>query len=200
MNDECHPSLHSLECFFEEDADNAIPYNIRLTEGKELSVFFPSVTTNALFIPLHLGEHFVHGEASLRQACDWYCFVKAHHSDIDWTLVEMKSKEAGFFEFLCCLNTILIKYIGADATWLPQWKCDMRLVERVFTEILYPSSLPANLSLWDKTCKFFASNWKFKLVYCHENILMASLRQARAYRRVKWNKDGVSIWEKNKQQ
>ena len=118
---------------------------------------------------------------------------------IEPTLVEIKSKEVGFFEFLGCLNTILIKYIGADATWLPQWKCDMRLVERVFTEILYPSSLPANLSLWDKTCKFFASNWKFKLVYCHENILMASLRQARAYRRVKWNKDGMSIWEKNKQ-
>lgn len=199
VNDECHPSLHTLEFFFEEDADNAIPYNIRLTEGKDVSVFFPSVTTNALFIPLHLGEHFVHGEASLRQVCDWYCFVKAHHSDIDWTLVEKKSKEAGFFEFLGCLNTILIKYIGADATWLPQWKCDMRLVERVFTEILYPSGLPANMSLWDKTCKFFASNWKFKLVYSHENILMASLRQARAYRRVKWNKDGVSIWEKNKQ-
>lgn len=199
VNDECHPSLHSLECFFEEDANNAIPYNIRLTEGKNVSVFFPSVTTNALFLPLHLGEHFVHGEASLRQVCDWYCFVKAHHSDIDWTLVEIKSKEVGFFEFLGCLNTILIKYIGADATWLPQWKCDIRLVERVFTEILYPSSLPANLSLWDKTCKFFASNWKFKLVYCHENILMASLRQARAYRRVKWNKDGMSIWEKNKQ-
>lgn len=199
VNDECHPSLHSLECFFEEDANNAIPYTIRLTEGKNVSVFFPSITTNALFIPLHLGEHFVHGEASLRQVCDWYCFVKAHHSDIDWTLVEKKSKEAGFFEFLGCLNTILIKYIGADATWLPQWKCDMRLVERVFNEILYPSSLPANMSLWDKTCKFFASNWKFKLVYCHENILMASLRQARAYRRVKWNKDGMSIWEKNKQ-
>ncbi len=199
VNDECHPSLHTLEFFFEEDADNAIPYNIRLTEGKDVSVFFPSVTTNALFIPLHLGEHFVHGEASLRQVCDWYCFVKAHHSDIDWTLVEKKSKEAGFFEFLGCLNTILIKYIGADATWLPQWKCDMRLVERVFTEILYPSGLPANMSLWDKTCKFFASNWKFKLVYCHENILMASLRQARAYCRVKWNKNGMSIWEKNKQ-
>lgn len=72
----------------------------------------------------------------------------------------------------------------------------VQLIERVFTEILYPSSLPANMSLWDKTCKFFASNWKFKLVYSHENILMASLRQARAYRRVKWNKEGVSIWEK----
>ena len=182
---------------FEEDADNAILYNIRLTEGKELSVFFPSVTTNALFIPLHLGEHFVHGEASLRQVCDWYCFVKAHHSDIDWTLVEMKSKEAGFFEFLSCLNFILIKYFGVDTTWLPRWNCDMKFSEKVLYEILYSSSLPANMSLWDKTYKFFASNWKFKLVYCHENILMASLRQARAYRRVKWNKDGVSIWEKN---
>lgn len=196
VNDECHPSLHSLECFFEEDADNAIPYTIRLTEGKDVSVFFPSITTNALFIPLHLGEHFVHGEASLRQVCDWFCFVKAHHSDIDWTLVEMKSKEAGFFDFLCCLNAILLYFMGANTTWLPQWEYKKVLAEKVLKKILCSPQNTINMSLWKKIYRFFSANWKFNMVYKKENILMASFRQARTYRRVKWGKNGESIWEK----
>ena len=197
VNNECHPTLQSLEQFFEKDAKNAISYDLKLNQEEKVTMFTPSVTTNALFIPLHLAEHFVHGEASLRQVCDWYCFVKAHHIDIDWDIIESKSKEAGFFDFLCYLNNIIHKYFGADATWLPQWKCDIKLSERVLSEILYPSTIPANMSLWDKTCKFFASKWKFDLVYSHENILMASFRQARAYRRVKWDKNGVSIWKKH---
>lgn len=197
VNNECHPTLQSLEQFFEKDAKNAISYDLKLNQEEKVTMFTPSVTTNALFIPLHLAEHFVHGEASLRQVCDWYCFVKAHHIDIDWDVIESKSKEAGFFDFLCYLNNIIHKYFGADATWLPQWKCDIKLSERVLSEILYPSTIPANMSLWDKTCKFFASKWKFDLVYSHENILMASFRQARAYRRVKWDKNGVSIWKKH---
>lgn len=197
MNDECHPSLRSLERFFEEDADNAIQYKIRLTEGREVSVFFPSIATNALFIPFHLGEHFVHGEASFRQVCDWYCFVKAYHSDIDWTLIEKKSKETGFFDFLCCLNAILLYFMGADTTWLPRWEYKKVLAEKVLKEILHSPQNIINMSLWKKICRFFSANWKFNMVYKKENILMASFRQARAYRRVKWKKHGISIWKKN---
>lgn len=195
VNDECHPSLHSLEMFFEKDAKNAIQCSIKHEKEENLLAFIPSVNTNALFIPLHLAEHFVHGEASLRQICDWYCFVRIYHSEIDWQIVEEKSKEAGFFKFLCILNAIVIDYLGADKAWFPQWNCDLVLKEKVFQEIISINQM-INISLWKKIKKFFAATWKFRMVYRHENILIASLRQAKAYHRVKWNQRGISIWNK----
>lgn len=171
VNDECHPSLHSLEMFFEKDAKNAVQCSIKHEKGENILAFIPSVNTNALFIPLHLAEHFVHGEASLRQICDWYCFVKSYHSEIDWQIVEEKSKEAGFFQFLCILNAILIDYFGAETAWFPQWNYDIVLKEKVFKEIL-STNQPINISLWGKIQRFFTATWKFKMVYSHENIFI----------------------------
>ena len=194
VNDECHPSLQTLEKFFENDSKNAISYSFHFVENGNITVYFPSIETNALFIPLHLAEHFVHGEASLRQICDWFCFVKANYKYINWNFVENKSKEAGYFEFLCCLNAIILYFMGADAAWLPRWKYEKNLAEKVLEEIILQPNTSLDLSLWKKVIKFFSARWKFKMVYKHENLLMASVRQAQAYNRVKWEKKGESIW------
>lgn len=199
VNEECHPCLHSLEKFFEKDSQNAISYLFSCIADTDVTVYLPSVETNALFIPLHLAEHFVHGEASLRQVCDWYCFVKANHRNINWDFVERRSKESGYFDFLCCLNAILLYFMGTDIAWLPQWGYKKELAEKVLKEILYSPQDAIKMSLWKKICRFFAAKWKFNMVYQKENILMASFRQARAYRRVKWEKCGVSIWKKKSQ-
>lgn len=192
INDISHPSLRKLEKFFEKDAEYAIPIEQLSDDTK--GFYVPSVLTNTLYLPYHIADHFFHGDASLRQLCDWAMFVKKYHNHISWNNTADWVMESGFFRFYCCLNGIVQDYLGIDATFFPNWPRDKKLEDRVLNEILTKHE-PVQISLVQKVIRFFASNWKFRLVY-NENIFLASLRQARAYALVKWNKGGKKIWEK----
>jgi len=197
INGTSHPSLCKLEDYFEKDVQNAISIDQLTKDAK--GFFVPSVSINALYLPYHIADHFFHGEASLRQLCDWAFFVKKYHNHISWYATEEWAKKSGFLKFYCCLNGIVQDYLGIDSSFFPNWPRDKKLEERVLNEILTKHE-PVQLSLWRKVIRYFASSWKFRLVY-NENILLASLRQARAYALVKWNTGGKNIWEgKTKQQ
>lgn len=188
INNNRYPSLSRLECIL-EDSVNAI-------YSEDNDCFFPSVSANSLYLPCHIADHFVRGEASIRQLVDWFTFVRKNYQNIDWNQVQRVVKDAGFYKFFCCLNGILVDYLSLDPSYLPNWPRYYKLENRIFNDILYPPKMK-DISLIDKVVRFFASSWKFRLVY-NENIFVSFFRQARAYALVKWNFGNKTVWEGEK--
>lgn len=187
VNDTVHPSLRGLNDFLVSEAEKGLTHTIG---GSQIVI--PSAMFNALFIPFHCAGHFVHGEASVRQLCDWACFVQKHSLEIDWNAVETKAKEAGFWQFFCCLNGIVQEHLGVDSSLLPEWPRDKELEARVLEEILAPRKVVK--SLVGKVYRFFASGWKYRMVH-NDSLLITSFRQAKAY--LRRQDDGAeSIWNK----
>lgn len=183
-----HPSLNGLNDFLIKEAGKGLKQSI-----ENSSIVLPTAMFNAMFIPFHCAGHFVRGEASLKQFCDWVCFVQKYSSEIDWSTVEVKAKEAGFWQFFCCLNGIVQDYLGVASPLLPEWPRDKELEARILKEILAPRKVVK--SLLGKVYRFFASGWKYKMVY-NDNMLIASIRRAKAYLRRK-DEGAESIWELN---
>lgn len=191
INNITHPSVKTLEKFFEADSQNAIPIENVSTEAS--GFYIPSVTTNVLYLPYHMAEHFVHGDASLRQLLDWAMFVKRYTKQICWEDVEERVKQAGFIKFYSCINGLCMDFLGMDASYFPKWKRNRCIESRVLNEILSHSG-PSDKDLYKKIIRFFKNYWKYRLVY-NENIIISAIRQARAYALVKWNV-GSTIWKK----
>lgn len=192
IGDIVHPCLDAVEQFLEEQASCAVPHAMQLPDGKSVEVFLPSPTANAVFLPLHTGVHFFHGEASLRQLCDWATYVQAHSAEIDWDKAEAIAKRAGYYPFFRCLNGICISYLGFPAELFPQWERSENLEAKVLAEILRPRLLEEP-SLPGKVVRFFRGHWKYRMLF-RESILLASFRQARAYLNTKGIVKGQSIW------
>lgn len=193
INYTSHPSLMELERYIEREAENSVP--VEMVADDSNGFYIPAVSINAIYLPYHIADHFFHGDASLRQLCDWAFFVKKYHTNINWTDAEQWAKRAGFFKFYCCLNGIVHDYLGLDDSFLPNWPRDKKIEKRVLNEILNSES-SIKLNLLQKVVRYFRNMWKFRLVYNNESILLASLRQAQAYALVKWNIGGKHIWDK----
>ena len=192
INARVHPNLLRLEKFLKSEASNCIPLVLKTRDGETVTIYSPSYNANALFLPFHCASHFVHGEASLRQICDWACFVRKHGNEIDWDIVWVESKAAGFEKFYCCLNGIVEKYLGVPEGVLPSWARYPELQEKVIHEV-FSQGHEKSLSLLGKIHRFYASSWKFRLVF-RESMLATFFRLAKSY--IRFNNDSSrSIWE-----
>lgn len=187
VNDTIQPSLTGLNVTLTEIADESIEHKVGSSVLK-----LPSPMFNALFLPFHCAGHFVHGEATVRQLCDWACFVQKYGENVAWETAKNLSEKYGFWKFYCCMNGILMDYLGVSAYCLPDWPRNRKLEEHVLNEILAPhkkySTVPG------KIYRYFASRWKYRMVY-KSNIFINSFRLAKSYLRLH-DKDAVSIWEK----
>lgn len=187
VKDAVHPVYRVLNVYLVSEAENGTLHKVGVSQ-----IVIPSPMFNALFIPVHIAGHFVHGEATVRQLCDWACLVKKHGSEIDRDFVGKLSKECGFWRFFCCLNGIVQDFLGISSSLFPKWPRDKELEARVLEEILAPRKVVKSLA--GKVYRFFASRWKYKMVY-NDNMLISSIRQAKAYLRRR-DEGAVSIWEK----
>lgn len=188
VNCKIHPSLKGLNDFLTAEAANGIEHKVG-----GFRLILPSPMFNALFLPFHCAGHFVHGDSSVRQLCDWAVFVTSCGADMDWASVKDKVEKFGFWKFYCCLNGIVKDYLGVPATCLPDdWPRDSVAERRVLEGIV--SSNMTCTSLAGKVFRFFSSRWKYKMVYS-ENMFITSFRLAKSYLRLK-DKDAESIWEK----
>ena len=188
-----HPALERLEAVLEREALQSAPISFPEDKGGTLDVLLPSSLFNALFVPFHCAGHFVHGEASLRQLCDWACFVRHQGKDVDWEFVRKEVEAAGFDKFYCCLNGIVEQYLGVSSNMLPPWPRYPELQERVFDEILNKGQAK-ELSVFGKVRRFLSSAWKYRLVY-RDNMAATFFRLAKSYILVN-NSSGRSIWER----
>lgn len=187
INEMEHPSLRKLEKFLKQELKS------HSVLDPDTKCYLPSDLFNALFLPLHLGFHFVYGGTILRQLCDWAMFVASDKRQIDWDKVKELAIEAGYFRFLCCINGILISVFGVPSRYLPDWPREEKLQPRVFEVIIGKNDLVLN-STKDKLKRYFNSRWKYNLVFSKDNYIAAFFRRMRSFFIWKWGIGGSNIW------
>ncbi len=145
------------------------------------NVYYPPINFNALFLLRHAAAHFAGSEIALRHVCDWAMFVKRYHKEIDWDWLERFAKEQNMQQFLHCLNSICIDYIGLPRNMFPDFERDERLEAKVMQDILRPA-FPERGDLrrcWWKNYvytlrRWWGNRWKHRMVY-REGLLMSFL-------------------------
>ena len=185
-----HKSLSNVERFLEN-------------ELKEHSIFddvsgcfLPSALFNAVYLPLHLGGHFVYGGANLRQILDYGLMVK--NSSLghgDWDKVKQLAEEGGFFNFICCLNGICIEHLGIGSEHFPDWKRDRNHEKKVLDDILTVQTT-VSASVFGKVKRFIENRWKYKLVYGKENHTKGFFARIRSWLIWKWSIGRNNVWDK----
>ncbi len=139
-------------------------------------VSVPSANFNAVYLLHHMSLHFTYDNVNLRQLCDWLTFLKAHHSEIDWKLVSGIWREAGMERFAGVVNDMLIRYLGMDASWVPEVEVDEKLSARFAHEVMEGGKKSGK---WlDNVLYYRRSAWKFRLTGkgCWVKLLLQSVR------------------------
>lgn len=192
INAKVHPDLVRLDVCLKSEAALATPLNMKTKSGETVTIYLPSLTANALFLPFHCASHFVHGEASLRQLCDWACFVRKYGREINWSFVWEEAVAAGFDKFYCCLNGIVNRYLSVSEDVLPSWPRYPSLEEKVLCEV-FSQGPEKKRTLIGKIHRFFASSWRYRLVF-HGSMFKTFFRLAKSYLRFN-DESARSIWE-----
>ena len=144
-----------------------IPYDRRIENS---NVYYPSPQFHALFIILHMLQHFLYENITLRHMLDWAYFVNAEKANIDWREFNAKCEEAGATRFVESLNHICVQHMGLclDGT---QLKTDSRYAERILRNTLEQSSQKVSgvNGLWRtrymKVQNIISQSWKFNEIY-----------------------------------
>lgn len=144
-----------------------IPYDKRVEDS---NVYYPSPQFHALFIILHMLQHFLHENITLRHMLDWTYFVNAEKENIDWREFNIKCEEAGATRFVEALNYICTQHMGLnmDGTLL---KSDSRYADQILKDTLEQSSRHVSgvSGLWKarymKLKNILEQRWKFNDVY-----------------------------------
>ncbi len=134
------------------------------------TVYYPSPQFHALFIILHMLQHFLHENITLRHMLDWTYFVNAEKENIDWREFNVKCEEAGATRFVEALNHICTQHMGLDlnSTLL---KADSRYADKILKDTLEQSS--RHVSGVKGLCRtrymivknIIEQRWKFNEVY-----------------------------------
>ncbi len=140
-------------------------------------VLIPPPEFNAIFIIRHMGQHFAGSSISIRHLLDWSTFMMRSNeaNDIDtdnWVHVVDFWEEMGMLEFVKCINSICVKYLGVmPDVFKGQLSSNESLVERVLYDVLQPEFNKKcekkniiNVIIF-KTRRFLANDWKRRLVY-----------------------------------
>lgn len=179
-----HPCLRALNAALVSEAEHAE----EIKTGS--NIWLPSPMFNALFLPYHCGNHFVRGEATVRQLCDWACFVLKYGRDVAWHKVRPLAEKSGYFPFYCCLNGIVQDHLGVPSSCLPQWPRDVNVEAHVLTEILGSRGSADNL--FQKVLRYFSSRWKYRMVF-NDSMIVSAFRLAGSYFRLH-DESSASIW------
>jgi len=144
-----------------------IPYDRRIENS---NVYYPSPQFHALFIILHMLQHFLYENITLRHMLDWAYFVNAEKANIDWREFNAKCEEAGATRFVEALNHICTQHMGLelDGTGL---KADSRYAAKILNDTLEQSSqhISSINNLWHqrlaKIQNIISQRWKFNQIY-----------------------------------
>ena len=88
------------------------PDGCRVLNIDGISVRIPSVDFDALFIFVHLLQHFYCGGLGIRQLCDWARVLHTHSGKIDLNLLEARLKKMGIVSEWQAFIAFLVHYIG----------------------------------------------------------------------------------------
>lgn len=88
------------------------PGGSRTLEINGTAVRITSIDFDALFIFVHLLQHFYCGGLGLRQLCDWARVLHTHRAQIDLNLLESRLKQMGIMSEWQAFATFLVHYLG----------------------------------------------------------------------------------------
>ena len=144
-----------------------IPNNQRIENS---NIYYPSPQFHSLFIILHMLQHFLYENITLRHMLDWAYFINAEKANIDWREFNAKCAEAGATRFVEALNHICTTHMGLnlDGTLL---KSDSRYAEKILQSTLEQSSQKVSgiQGLWRtrymKVQNIVSQRWRFNELY-----------------------------------
>ncbi len=97
-----------------DEAQEALfsPDGHRLQDGRADAIWIPSVDFDALFVFVHLLQHFYYGGLGLRQLCDWARVLHTGKGSIDTALLTSRLERMGIVSEWKAFTAFLVKYLG----------------------------------------------------------------------------------------
>lgn len=146
------------------------------------NIYYPSAQFHALFIILHMLQHFLYEDITLRHMLDWAYFVNAEKYNVDWREFNERCEEAGATRFVESLNHICIEHLGLNIDGTPL-RASHQYADKILHSTLEQSSLHASkvTGLWAqryaKVQNIIFERWKFNEIY-DVNFMHAMMQSA----------------------
>lgn len=146
----------------------AVIPNDKRIEGS--NVYYPSPQFHSLFLVMHMLQHFLYENITLRHMLDWTYFVNAEKYNVDWREFSLKCEEAGATRFIEAINHICVEYLGINLNGT-RLLADNRYAERILQNTLKKTSKHvsgvSNLlkQRYIKVKNIVTQRWKFNEVY-----------------------------------
>ena len=143
------------------------PYDKKI-EGT--NIYYISPQAHSLFVVLHMLQHFLYENITLRHLLDWRYLVEAERDNIDWQEFNQKCDEAGASCFVETINDICARYLGLNLDGT-QLKANNKYSQRVLDDIIQKPSIhiSSEQNLWKqrraKIKNMLAQRWKFNDIY-----------------------------------
>lgn len=134
------------------------------------NVYYPSPQFHSLFLVMHMLQHFLYENITLRHMLDWAYFVNTEKDNVDWCEFSMKCEEAGGTRFIEAINYICVEHLGLNINDT-KLIANNRYAERILQDTLKQSSNRvsgmSNLltQRYLKVKNIIAQQWKFNEVY-----------------------------------
>ncbi|MBQ0025510.1 MAG: nucleotidyltransferase family protein, partial [Bacteroidales bacterium] len=148
--------------------------NSRRVGLDDAHLFLPSATFNAVFLIWHLASHLTIERISLKQLCDWYCFLKVEGRNVDWEKVGLLLKKGRKKRLADTVNGLMIRYFGLDSSLIPAFgrrpEDEVRLMEFVFDDTPLKTKGP------EAVLKYLRRSWNFRVA--HESGWLGPLLEA----------------------
>ena len=131
----------------------------------------------ALFLTLHAFHHFMVGELTVRQLCDWAVFVKSRGNEVNWATYLYWMERMGMMPFVRAVRYITQYYMAVNVDFDLAPSDDKRLARKILEDTLYGKHEQMSAEhivryrIW-QTYQIFRSSWKYRM-FCNENVLIA---------------------------
>lgn len=136
------------------------------------NVYYPSPDFNAIYLPIHAGEHFVYEGASLKHIVDWYMFLKHDGEKVKWNEIYNLAYKTGIKKWIDVLNYIAVNSFDINSNCIggPEYlKSNDELSNKVLNAYATIDNTPYNPSFlhkfFYKSHRLFINRWKLELAY-----------------------------------
>jgi len=76
-------------------------------------------TENALYLLLHMLQHFLGSGFGVRLLCDWTSYLEKHGSDIDWERFQIYLHQLGLTKFSSAVTELCHQFLDLDTSHFP---------------------------------------------------------------------------------
>ncbi len=153
---ELHGTLHanlwdSIDDFLDSIQYNIITkQNIRIRKNTGTNISLPSTNNEALYIFIHILQHFLRGGIGIRQLCDWRRLLWVYRDSVDAAFLEDRLKQAKLIIEWKAFASFAVNYLGINEASIPlfdpskKWN---RMAQQIATRIIKLGNFGQNRDL-----------------------------------------------------